>query len=116
MEESCRVNSCIHSVDQAIISLTKEFKQYKRYDKHLVSCLLQIDCDPWTTSLMLACVNIEGALTSEEHTHIDVLFGEVIFHEDPLNKYMVSVDILNILKKYSLISFYSKINSKCSAR
>jgi hypothetical protein len=46
-EESFRINYFLPIVDQALASLNIRFEQYKEYEKHLVSCLLQISCDPW---------------------------------------------------------------------
>jgi hypothetical protein len=46
-EESFRVDYFIYVIDQAIVSLTKRFEQYKSMKILLVSCLLQIGCNPW---------------------------------------------------------------------
>jgi hypothetical protein len=46
-EDLFRTDYFIPIVDQAIASLVRRFEQYQGYEKLLVSCLLQIDCDPW---------------------------------------------------------------------
>ena len=54
---------------------------------------------------MTACINLEEALKSGEHTYIDgaELCCELIFIQDSLQKSMGPLDILNYLKKLSLI-------------
>ena len=54
---------------------------------------------------MAACVNLEDALKSGEHTDIDglELCCEIIFIQDLLHKSMGPLDILNYLKKRSAI-------------
>nr|XP_020183071.2 zinc finger MYM-type protein 1-like [Aegilops tauschii subsp. strangulata] len=105
-EESFRVNYFLHVVDQAIVSLNTRFQQYEGYEKifgflFTSNRLRSLD----DKSLLAACVNLEGALKSGENKDIDglELCCELLFLQDSLQKSMGPLDILNFLKKRSLI-------------
>ncbi|XP_073362240.1 uncharacterized protein [Aegilops tauschii subsp. strangulata] len=105
-EESFRVNYFLHIVDQAIVSLNTRFEQYEGYEKifgflFTSDRLRSLD----DKSLLVACVNLEDALKSGEHKDIDglELCCELLFLQGSLQKSMGPLDILNFLKKRSLI-------------
>ena len=105
-EESFRVNYFLQVVDQAIVSLTRRFEQYQGYEKTFgflftSDRLRSLD----DKSLLAACVNLEDALKSGENKDIDglELCCELLFLQDSLQKSMGPLDILNFLKKRSLI-------------
>ncbi|XP_073351679.1 uncharacterized protein [Aegilops tauschii subsp. strangulata] len=105
-EESFRVNYFLHIVDQAIVSLNTRFQQYEGYEKifgflFTSDRLRSLD----DKSLLAACVNLEGALKSGENKDIDglELCCELLFLQDSLQKSMGPLDVLNFLKKRSLI-------------
>jgi len=89
-------------VDQAIVSLTRRFEQYQGYEKTFgflftSEKLRFLD----HKNLMAACVNLENALKSGEHTDIDghELYAELIIFQELLQGSMGPLDILKFLKK-----------------
>ena len=96
----------MHIIDQAIVSLNTRFEQYEGYEKifgflFTSDRLRSLD----DKSLLAACVNLEDALKSGEHKDIDglELCCELLFLQGSLQKSMGPLDILNFLKKRSLI-------------